>query len=320
MVETLAVALLPIFFGLLLGYFAGISKLVDNTNLRTLMTFVMNFALPCMLFLAIVRVPRDVLWSQGHTIWLLAVGYLLIFGATYLYGRRMQSESPKDASVLAMTISFPNLTAVGIPLLDAVFGSQTGGSQTGILIAIGLVVGTMTISLLGLAILEDSTPGGHARTPFERIRTAFLRAVRRPVIWAPAAGLGAVLCNLTIPSYVVRSLSLMGVATAGGSLFLTGLIVSAHKFSMNWSVLIGGLAKNVIQPALVLGIAWAIAMPVDLLRPVVLLAAVPSGFFGLVFGKGFDASPPVASSSLVFSYIVSIASLAGWIVLLGRIH
>ena len=36
---------------------------------------------------------------------------------------------------MAMTISFPNLTAVGIPLLDAVYGSQTG-----ILIAIGLAV------------------------------------------------------------------------------------------------------------------------------------------------------------------------------------
>jgi predicted permease len=112
----------------------------------------------------------------------------------------------------------------------------------------------------------------------------------------------------------------MGVATAGGSLFLTGLIFSAHRFSLTWNVLLGAITKNFLQPALCLGIAWAVSMPLDLLRPLVLVAAIPSGFFGLVFGKGFDATPPDASSSLVLSYIVSIASLAGWIVLLGHIH
>jgi predicted permease len=315
MAETLAIALVPIFFGLLLGYFAGASKIIDNVNLRTLMSFVMNFALPCALFLSIVKVPRAVLWSHGQTVWILAVVYLLIFAATYFYGRRLPGTTPQDASVLAMTVGFPNLTAVGIPLLDAVYGPQTG-----ILIAIGLAVGTLTITLIGLAILEDGTPGGHARTPFKRVRIAFLGAVRRPVIWAPAAGLAAVLCNLTIPVYVVRSLSLMGVATAGGSLFLTGLIFSAHRFSLTWSVLLGAITKNLAQPALCLGIAWAVAMPLDLLRPLVLVAAIPSGFFGIVFGKGFDATPPEASSSLVLSYIVSIISLPGWIVLLGHLH
>jgi predicted permease len=153
-----------------------------------------------------------------------------------------------------------------------------------------------------------------------RVRIAFLRAVRRPVIWAPAAGLVAVLCNLTMPAYVVRSLSVMGAATAAGSLFLTGLIFSAHKITLGPSVLLGAVTKSLIQPALCLGIAWAVSMPLDLLRPVVLVAAIPSGFFGIVFGKGFDASPPAASSSLILSYIVSIASLAGWIVLLGHIR
>jgi len=52
----------------------------------------------------------------------------------------------------------------------------------------------------------------------------------------------------------------------------------------------------------------------------VLVAAIPCGFFGLVFGKGFDVSPLVASSSLILSYLLGIASLAAWIVLLGHLH
>jgi len=315
MIEMLAVALAPIFFGLLLGYFAGVRKIVDNINVGVLMSFVMTFALPCALFLVIVKVQRAVLWSQGRTIVLLVIAYMLIFAATYYYGRKVLRQSPSDAAVLSMTVSFPNITAVGIPLLDGVYGSQTG-----ILIAVSLAIGSLTISPVGLAILEDATPSGHARRPFLRWGRAFLRAARRPVIWAPAAGLLAVLCNVGLPVYVQRSLNVMGAATAGGALFLTGLIISAQRFSLNLSVLLCGLAKNVVQPAICFALALAFGMPVETLRWVVLITAIPCGFFGIVFGKGFDATPRSASSSLAFSYLLSVISLAGWIVLLGRLR
>jgi len=109
----------------------------------------------------------------------------------------------------------------------------------------------------------------------------------------------------------------MGAATAGGALFLTGLIISAQRFSLNASVLLCGLAKNAVQPAICLVLALAFGMPVETLRWLVLITAIPCGFFGIVFGKGFDATPGSASSSLAFSYILSVISLAGWIVLLG---
>jgi predicted permease len=314
MVETLAVALLPIFFGLFLGYFAGLSRLVDNVNLRTLMTFVMNFALPCALFTSIVKVPRNTLCGQGHTIWILIVVYLLVFFAAYFYSRFVAHESPKDASVYAMTVSFPNITAVGIPLLDATYSSQTG-----MLVAIGLAVGTLTISPAGLVILEGNTSTAHGRSPLAHTLSAIGRTAKRPVVWAPALGIVFALLNVSLPQYIMRSLSVMGTATAGGALFLTGLIVSAHKFSFDLAVILGALSKNVIQPALCLGIGMLIGMPLDLLRPLVLTVAIPSGFFGIVFGKGFDATPSSASSSLILSYLLSIFSLAGWILVLQHL-
>jgi predicted permease len=51
-----------------------------------------------------------------------------------------------------------------------------------------------------------------------------------------------------------------------------------------------------------------------------LLAAIPSGFFGILFGEGFDATPKVASSSLIASTVLGIFTLAGWIILLSHVH
>ena len=315
MAQMLAVALVPIFFGLILGYWAGLRKLVDNVNVRTLVSLVMNFALPCSLFLAIVKTPRPILSSQGRMIVLLAAVYLLLFAATYAFSRKMLRASSRDGAVLALTLGFPNVTAVGIPLLDAVYGPQTA-----VTVAMGITVGAMTISPITLAILEHGAASGKAMTSFARARRAIWRALSRPVVWAPAVALVAVFCNINLPAYATRSLSVMGAATAGCALFLTGLIVSAQKFILDWRSILATLAKNIIQPAVCLGIALAMALPVDQTRCAVLVAAIPCGFFGLVFGKGFDVSPLVASSSLILSYLLGIASLAAWIVLLGHLH
>ena len=315
MILLLAVALVPIFFGLLLGYFAGISGTIDNVHVRSLVSFVMSFSLPCALFLAIVKAPRDLLLGQGRVIAVLATVYLAAYGAAYFFSQMAGRKSSADGAVFALSLAFPNVTAVGIPLLETVYGPQTA-----ITVAIAIAVGAMTISPITLSILENSTAAGHALTGWTRARRAILRAVRRPVVWAPAAGVAAVLLNVSLPFYVTRSLMVMGSATAGCALFLTGLIVSAQKFTLDWRVLAGVAAKNILQPLVCLGLAHAASLPIDQTRSVVLMAAIPCGFFGLVFGKGFNASPLLASSSLILSYGLGILTLAGWIVLLGRLH
>ena len=315
MVGMLAVALVPIFFGLLLGYGAGISKAVDNLNVRTLVSLVMNFALPCMLFLAIVQAPRDILWSQGRVILVMIAVFAVLHGATYYFGRRVLGTNAPDSAVLALTVAFPNFTAVGLPLLDAVYGAHST-----VTVAAGLATGAMTISPITLAVLEGTSPAGRAMTGTARTGRAILRAIRRPVVWAPAAGLLAVWLNLQLPAYAARSLNVIGSATAGAGLFLTGLIVSAQKFEMDWKVLLVTAAKNVAQPALCLLIAKAVSLPLDLTRCAVLMMAIPCGYFGLVFGKGFDSSPISASSTLVISYAVGVVTLAGWILALGYLR
>jgi len=313
-IPTLAFALTPIFFGLLLGYFAGIRGFVDNRDVHSLVRFVMNFALPCSLFLAIAHTDPRMLRSQGGLIVVLGLVYLALFFVTLFLARRNSASGAADSAVLALTLAFPNATAVGIPLLDALYGPSAAAAS-----AMGIAIGAVTISPITLAILEHSTPKGHAVSQAAQIRSSLWKAVKRPVVWAPVLGVLAALVKLHLPDFANRSLTVMGNATAGTALFLTGLIVSAQPFRLDGRVMAAIIAKNLLQPALCLGIAWMIGLSVVETRYAVLIAAIPCGFFGLVFGKGFNSSPLTASSSLIFSYVVGIATLAGWIVLLGRL-
>ena len=315
MVEILANSLVPVFAGLLLGYVAGLRKIVDNNDLRTLITFVMSFAVPCALFTTIVRAPHPLLWGQSKVALVLGAVYLVIYALMYFSARRLGKLSAADSSVLSLTLAFPNAAAIGIPLLPAVYGNGASVS-----VSIAIAVGAVTISPMTLAILESNTGSHDHLSALARIRISLWRAVRRPIVWAPILGVLVVAVNLAVPSYVDKSLAIFGTATAGAALFLTGLIVSAQRFNLSWGVGWSVFGKTLLQPALCLGAARVIGLPLEQTRYVVLISAIPCGFFGVVFGKSFDATPEVASSSLIASTLVGVFTLAGWIVLTSHLQ
>jgi malonate transporter len=315
MVEILANSLVPVFAGLLLGYGAGLRKVVDNKDLRTLITFVMSFAVPCALFTTIVRAPHPLLWGQSKVALVLAAVYLAIYALVYFSARAFGKLAAADSAVLSLTLAFPNAAAIGIPLLPAVYGNVASVSA-----AIAIAVGAVTISPITLAILESNTGNHEHLSVFARIRVSLWRAVKRPVVWAPILGVLFVAFDLAVPSYVDKSLAIFGTATAGTALFLTGLVVSAQRFDFSWGVGWSVLGKTLLQPALCLGAARVVGLPLEQTRYVVLIAAIPCGFFGVVFGKSFDATPGIASSSLIASTLVGVFTLAGWIVLASHLQ
>ena len=88
MVQVLANALVPVFVGLLFGYAAGLRKTVDNKDVKNLVNFLMNFALPCSLFVTIAGTSPELLWVQAKPAVVLATVYVAVFVATYYASRR----------------------------------------------------------------------------------------------------------------------------------------------------------------------------------------------------------------------------------------
>jgi malonate transporter len=315
MIDVLANSLVPVFVGMLFGYAAGLCKAVDNKEVKSLITFLMTFALPCSLFVTIAQTPHQLLWGQVKPAVVLAIVYLAVFVATYYVSRSLGKDTAANSAVLALTLGFPNTAGVGIPLLLSVYGPEAS-----VTVAVGLAVGAITITPVTLAILESGTSAGKTLSPAARIRVSLVRAFQKPVFWAPVLGVVAAVVELHMPTYLDKSLTILGDATEGTALFVTGLIVSAQPFNLNWGVGWAVFGKNVIQPALCLGLALLMGMPLAQTRYVVLLSALPSGFFGILFGEGFDATPKVASSSLIASTVLGIFTLAGWIILLSHLH
>ena len=314
MTKLLADALVPIFAGLLLGYFAGRWHRMDNQNVRTLITFVMSFAIPCSLFLAMASTPRAALREQAGAALVLTLCYVILYAVSFFWARSAEKLNPSNSAVVALTLGFPNSAAVGLPLLASVFGSRST-----VTVATSLAIGSITVSPVTLAILEGSRRGSGGGSALRHMALSLIHSFKKPIVWAPLLGLAFSCAGVNLPSFMNRSLAVMGSAADGSALVLTGLVVSAQRFEMRGNTLIAVLLKNALQPALALGIAMLIHLGIEQRRYVTLICAMPCGFFGTVFGKDFDSSPNLASSSLIASYVVGLGTLAVWIVIVNHL-
>jgi len=138
-------------------------------------------------------------------------------------------------------------------------------------------------------------------------------------VWAPVLGLEFSSTALHLPHLATQSLAIIGTAADGAALVLTGLVVSAQAFEFDGSTLVVLLLKCAVQPGLALAISRLMQLPIEQVRYITLIAAIPCGFFGLVFGERFGSNPKLASAGLIVSYAASIATLALWIAFINRL-
>ncbi|MBS0986675.1 AEC family transporter [Acetobacter thailandicus] len=303
MLHILLISLIPIFAVMVTGYLSGKYGKIDNKNVASLNVLTMEFALPAALFGTTARASRTVLAQQWPLLFTLLLSMLIVFALVWVLSRYISKFSAAIAAVIALSVSLPNYAAAGIPLASAVFG-VTGK----LYITTAIVSGAIVMSPLTLAFLEAQKSGVHQKG-LSLFFVSIGRSLLKPLVVAPFLGVAIALLGFTLPDYILRSFDLMGQATAGAALFVTGLILSAQKVSFSPRILFLSLLCNVIQPLLAWLLTLIIPMPAEMAHAVILLTALPAGFFGLLFALRYQADSQDAGSIMVISTVMSLVTL-----------
>ena len=305
MFDTILNALVPVFFGIALGYVGGKTRDLDNKHVSELNALVMDFAVPASIFAAIVQASRSELLAQLTLAALLSGSMLVLFAVTYVLARRMYGFSASEASLQALTTSLPNYASAGLPLIAALLGSRHL-----VCVAVAIACGAIVVSPITLVILERS-----AKDSRKSVGAALVSAFRKPIVLVPVAAVAFVLTGVGLPEFATRSFTLMGQVAGGAGLFLTGLIVSAQALKLDANVTVQTLVSNVAHPLLVAALAWVFGVAALTAREAIVLAALPAGFFGILFGLRFGISPGVPGTTLIASTVLSAATLSAAIYL-----
>jgi malonate transporter len=282
-VAVILPALVPIYFVLLLGFTAGKRGIVKSADVGGLNTVVMSFALPASLLAATAATPRAAMLGQWPLLVTLVVAMMLIYPLWYLLQRRALrrsvSESALPGSLFPSPITLALLElAQGAPAAKAAGGGRPAGKPS----------------------------AGRATHVVAAIGRAFLK----PIVLAPAAGILISLAGWRLPTLATPALRQMGQVAGGLALFVTGLILSMQRFRLNGNVVLATVVVTVIQPLLAFVVARALGASPDVLKMSVLMAALPSGFFGILFGANAGFSSEDSGAIVIASTVAGAGTLA----------
>ncbi len=305
MFTTILDALVPVFFGIALGYVGGKTRDLDNKHVGELNALVMDFAVPASIFATVVQASRADLLGQLPLAALLSASMLVLFATTYVLARRVYGFGSSEASLQALTTSLPNYASAGLPLIAALLGPKQLVS-----VAVAIACGSIVVSPITLVILERSAKDSH-----KGVGASLVSAFRKPIVLAPVLAVAFTMTGIGLPGFATKSLTLMGQVAGGAGLFLTGLIVSSQVLKIDRNVSVQTLMSNVAHPLLVAGLAWLFAVAPLAAHEAIVLAALPAGFFGILFGLRFGLSSGVAGTTLIASTVLSAITLSAAIYL-----
>lgn len=230
---------LPFFLLVGLGFGAARRGIVPTSALGALNAFVLYLALPAML----VVLGRQ--WAQqgfaGATVLPLyaLAGALLAIPAW----RCLRAEPSRTTRGLAVLVTlFPNTGFLGIPLLTALLGQAVAGPLVATIV-FDLVV-TSSLCLMAAGSQENGLQ----------------RALRNPLPWAVAAGIGLGLSGWVLPAPLERTLQLLAQAVTPAALVALGVALAvpppAAAVHTGAQALQLALLKLVLHPLLALAGGW----------------------------------------------------------------
>jgi predicted permease len=181
MILTAITVVLPVFFVLGLGYFAGRAGKFDPDQVAGLNELVLDYALPAMLFVATVKTPRERLLSEGSYALALLIAIVGLFLVVVLVSTRVLHHSLGEAALQANLASFPSVAFFGPPIFQGLFGASSLFS-----IALAATLSGVTIIPLTVVLLEihrqQHTIGGAGQALRSMITQSLAETFKKPMV------------------------------------------------------------------------------------------------------------------------------------------
>lgn len=304
----------PIYLAVLIGFACTRFGLFAKADMRLFGKFVINLALPALLFNALAsRSLGDILHPSYLGAYALAG--LLAIGLGLLANRVLARRSFSYSSMFAMGISCPNSGFVGYPVLLLTLGS----SVAGVGLALNMMVENLLLIPLLLAFADLEGDKGQAGRVLLRTLKGL---VRNPMIIALVAGLLASLVGWSPPAPISRTVNLFAQASGALSLFVIGGSLAGQPLrGMGPAVLQITLGKLVLHPLIMLAVlTWLVPVADPQLRTAVLLTtAMPiMGIYTILSQRhgheGISAAALLATTAASF---VTLSGLLWWLRQLG---
>jgi len=231
---------------------------------------------------------------------------LTSLGAWFFFGHK-----PGYRIAIGFAGMFSNLVLIGLAIVELAFGAEALKPAFAI-----VALHAPFCYVIGITAMEISRADGvgFVATIKAVVKQVFSNAITVSLL----LGIAANLLNLTPPEALNTALELIARAALPVALFALGAILVKYKISSSIGE-ISMISFNmlILHPviAYVLG-RYVFALEHDVLKVVVLMAAMPPGMNAYAFADLYDRAKEIAASSIMVSTMLAVMSISVWLVIL----
>lgn len=311
----------PFFALVLCGYLAASRRMLPLEAIPGLNSFVLFFALPCMLYRFGAITPLAQLLDAGVLLtWAFCALVTVAFTIAISKGAGIGWN---DASFGALVAAFPNTGFMGVPLLVALLGAQAAGP-----IILTMLVDMVLTTSLCIALSRLDLADEHGA------RQAAVKALKgvagNPLPWSILLGALSSVVQLELPKPMLQTVTLLADAASPVALFTIGAVLARSQIMTAASghapiplrdYLSVAAIKLLLHPLLVLLVgsaALGLGLPLDkfALTVIVLAAALPSASNVSLLAERFDADNGRITRIILLSTAAAFISFSAAVALL----
>ena len=288
----------PVFFVLLIGYFAKQKGYIDNNFVDKGTWIVFYLALPFKLFYDVKNARIESLHPKYVAYILLGVVFIIFI--SIIIAKSLKIKDKRKLSAFVHCAYRSNFVYVGFPILDIIYNGAPSMEHMIVIISFGL-------TLYNISAIVLLTYYSEAEEKRISILDIIIKILKNPMI----AGVvfGAIFNFLHLPVYqgVDRAIEMVAKISTPMSLILIGASLNFESSKSDFRLMfISDFIKTVVAPALLIPIGVKLGFTNMELGIAYVFWATPCAANCFIFTKQMNSDYEFASKVITLSFIMSI--------------
>ncbi len=313
MIGEILVVVLPVFLVIGGGYTASRAGVFSVGAVDGLMVFAQTFAVPCLLFRALINLDLGAVFNP-RLLFSFYAGAVISFTLGVLGARLLFHRRPGEAVAIGFGALFSNSVLLGLPIMERAYGPDALAPSFAI-----ISIHAPFCYLVGVTAMEFARADGRG---IAGTAQAIGRALfRNALMIALALGFVVNLSGLALPDPVKAAVGMMAGAALPAALFGLGGILTRYSIraSLAEAGMIAGLSI-IVHPAIAYGLShFVFGLPEGFVRSAVVTAAMAPGVNSYVFAALYQRGQVQAASAILLGTAASVLTASVWLAILGGV-
>ncbi len=284
---------------IIIGIISVKFNILNDIALEYFSKFIIMITMPIMLFTNMLTGPKlNELLKSLPILFLYLISFISLYLLNSIISKIFKFDKNKKNMFKALA-TFSNAGFIGIPLICSLFNKEGV-----VFMSLCMIIDQLMLWTLGIKLTSKST---NKVNSFNNLKN-----ILNPALVAIILSIAGIICGFTLPSTIKLALAPIGNLTPPLSLIYIGGLMcysDVKKYLKNIEIYIIIFIKMLLFPIILWLFYKNLSLPINMIKTVVLLTALPTMSSIAMFAKKYDNYSNYAIGTVLITTISSIITI-----------